>query len=489
MTQDTGDGRPQTRQADAPNQSTQIAAPAAGQVTAARRRISPPAWIARLSERLPNGRYKQVLPPPVVARIGEQEWSSELLMRIIQLGIVSAFGLLYLLSPPTAGTGVSLVPYILVIYLTLTLIGLAWSWRMRLPDWASYGSIVFDISLLMLLMWSFHQQYDQPTSFYLKAPTFLYLFIFIALRALRFDPKFVLVTGAAAIAGWVFMVGIVLVTDETGTIVTRDYVRYLTSNSLLVGAEVDKLISVALVTAVLYVTLYRGRALLVQAVSQSVAAANLSRFFDESVASKIKAADDVLSQSVRRQAAVLFVDLRGFTELAGRLEPQQVMDILGAYQHRVISIVRTQGGVIDKFMGDGIMATFGATEESPAYAADALRAVDAIIADSSTWQSDAGALSLLPAGSVAAAATAGTVIFGTVGDESRLEMTVIGPAVNLAAKLEKLNKAIGCRALTTTEAYDVACEQGYSAARSGPSLSWAVEGIGERDLVVLHGRI
>ncbi len=112
-------------------------------------------------------------------------------MRIIQLGIVSAFGVLYFVSPRTdAGAGFSLVPYVLTVYLALTLIGLVWSWRRRLPDWAEYGSIFFDISLLMLLMWSFHRQYGQPASFYLKAPTFLYLFIFIALRALRFDPKF-----------------------------------------------------------------------------------------------------------------------------------------------------------------------------------------------------------------------------------------------------------------------------------------------------------
>lgn len=410
-------------------------------------------------------------------------------MRLTQLGIVTAFGILYFVSPRTdAGASFSLVPSALVVYLVLTLIGLVWSWRVRPPDWAAYGSILLDIGLLMVLMWSFHRQYDQPASFYLKAPTFLYVFIFIALRALRFDPKFVLVTGFTVIAAWTIMVGIVLISDESGAVVTRDYVRYLTGNALLVGAEVDKLISVALVTGILYVTLRRGRTLLVQAASQRIAAANLSRFFDESVASKIRVADDLTSEGVRREAAVLFVDLREFTKLAARLEAQEVMRILGDYQRRVIPMIRAHGGVIDKFLGDGIMATFGAAESNATYAADALRAVDAIITDSNSWQSEKGALGCLPPRSVAAAVAAGAVVFGTVGDESRLELTVIGPAVNLASKLEKVNKIVRTRALTTDEAFAIATAQGYSRAKPPGLIEANIDGLeGPRRVVVLHG--
>ena len=61
--------------------------------------------------------------------------------------------------------------------------------------------MVIDIVMLMGLIWSFHIQYHQPASFYLKAPTLLYVFIFIALRALRFEPRFVLTAGLVAAAG------------------------------------------------------------------------------------------------------------------------------------------------------------------------------------------------------------------------------------------------------------------------------------------------
>ena len=82
------------------------------------------------------------------------------------------------------GTAFSPVTWALAIYFGLNVFGLVWARRTGLPNWAVYISIIFDIAILMILIWSFHIQYDQPPSFYLKAPTLLYVFIFIALRAL-----------------------------------------------------------------------------------------------------------------------------------------------------------------------------------------------------------------------------------------------------------------------------------------------------------------
>lgn len=426
------------------------------------------------------------LPAAVVKSIKGQEWSSEILMRLVQLGIVVAFGVLYFVSPKTnAATSFSLVPIVLTAYFVLTLVGLIWSFRRELPDWAAYGSIAIDLTLLMVLIWSFHWQYEQPTSFYLKAPTFMYVFIFITLRALRFRPGFVIVAGIASILAWAAMVGNVLLAEGSEPL-TRDYVEYLTSNSLLIGAEIDKLIAVGVVSGILYVQLRRTRALLVQAVSQGAAAANLSRFFDETVASRIRISDDLSSQGARRDVAVLFVDLRGFTQLAARVEPTEVIRVLGEYQRRIVPIIRDHGGVIDKFLGDGIMATYGAAEESPTYAADALRTVDAIVADAACW-SDDGPLRRLPPRSLGAAVTAGPVIFGTVGDATRLEFTVIGAPVNLAAKLEKTNKPVGSQAITTADAYALAVAQGYSPRQPTASVRREIGGVpGPQELVILH---
>src|SRR5918994_773266 len=126
------------------------------------------------------------LPAQTIATIARQDAASEVLVRLIQLGIVILFSALYAVSPKTdAGTAFSPVPYVLASYFVVTLVALGWTLRFGLPNWAVYCSIGIDIVLLMTLIWSFHVQYGQPASFYLKAPTLLYVFIFIALRALR----------------------------------------------------------------------------------------------------------------------------------------------------------------------------------------------------------------------------------------------------------------------------------------------------------------
>ena len=290
-------------------------------------------------------------------------------------------GVLYLLSPKThAGTQFAPVPYALATYLVANTIGLIWALRRGLPDWAVYVSIVIDMTLLMVLIWSFHVQYAQPASFYLKAPTLLYIFIFIALRALRFETKFVLAAGFIGAAGWLAMVLYVTVADPGDAMITRNYVTYLTTNSVLLGAEFDKIVSILLVTGILALALKRAHNLLVRAVAEQTAAQDLSRFFDKSVATRITGSAEQISagQGVRRDAAILNVDIRGFTTMAADMDAGDVMSLLTMYQSRLVPIIQQHGGTIDKFMGDGIMATFGAANENDMASADALRAVDAI---------------------------------------------------------------------------------------------------------------
>ncbi|HSW08517.1 adenylate/guanylate cyclase domain-containing protein, partial [Aquabacterium sp.] len=141
-------------------------------------------------------------------------------------------------------------------------------------------------------------------------------------------------------------------------------------------------------------------------------------------------------------------------------------------------------GSIDKFMGDGILASFGAVVPDAAAAANGLRAVDDILAAVDGWRAQRQAAGRA-APDVGGGLATGPVLFGIIGDEQRLEYTVIGDAVNLAAKLEKHNKAEGTRALASGAAYALARQQGYrgeKAVRAGRSVA----GVGDpMDVVVL----
>ncbi len=429
------------------------------------------------------------MPERVRAAIAAKDNTGEVLIKLIQLAIVSLMGLIYFLSPKTsAGTDFSPVPVFLAAYLALNVNGLMWALRKPLPDWSVYVSIVFDFALLYGLLWSFHIQYEQPASFALKAPALLYVFIFIALRALRFQARFVVAAGMVATIGWVAMILYVIMIDPNDNMLTRNYVTYLTSNSILIGAELDKIISILFVTAILAIAVRGGNNLLVRAISEQSAAQDLSRFFDESVVDEIRYSAELIKagEGEKRDAAILNVDIRGFTGMAARMDASEVMAILSAYQDRVVSIVQDCGGTIDKFMGDGIMATFGAARSSQSYAADALRAVDAIIADAGRWAAEEPRLSALNRRSIGISVASGPIIFGAVGRENRLEFTVIGDAVNRSAKLEKHNKVLGTSAITDAQTYEVAIAQGYQPPAEPNRISGRIDGVaGDGEIVVL----
>jgi len=402
--------------------------------------------------------------PRVKGAVSEHEMASEALVKLIQILVTTIWAVLYTVSRKTdAGTLFSPVPFALAAYFLANAGGLYFALRRPLPAWSIYFSSALDVCFLMLLIWSFHVQYGQPAAFYLKVPTLLYVFIFIALRALRFEPRFVLATGGFAALGWLVLVLFAIFEGREGDQVTRNYVQYMTSNSILIGAEFDKIISILLVSGIIALALKRANGFLVRATAESVTVQDLSRFFDQSVADRIKDAENplVAGESARREAAILFIDIRSFTPMSAKLDAEAVVTILTAYQARIVPIIQDHGGVIDKFLGDGIMATFGAVNNSSTPAADSLRALDAIIAETDTWGQDDGCLAELPKGSVNGAVAAGQVVFGVVGNDKRLEYTVIGDPVNLAAKLEKLNRTLQSRAVASAATLRTGMAQGY----------------------------
>jgi adenylate cyclase len=166
--------------------------------------------------------------------------------------------------------------------------------------------------------------------------------------------------------------------------------------------------------------------------------------------------------AVERDAAILMLEIRGFTRFATTVPPKDVVQMLTSFHARGLPLIRKYGGVVDKFLGDGVMATFGAVEASQTAAADALRALEAILAEAQDWQNSLVGKGVGAALAVNGGVAAGPVVFATLGSGDRLEYTVIGKAVNLAAKLEKHNKAEGTRALVAAETYERAVIQGYT---------------------------
>ena len=410
--------------------------------------------LARLKRFAPATGHTQSerIPPRVLNAIRAQQDSSEVLVGWIQLGVVITFAILYTVAPKTFGEDADFapVPWVLSIYLTFTVIRLILAHTRRLPDWLLYLSVFLDFSLLFGLIWTFHIQYGQPPSFYLKAPTLLYVFIFIALRALRFEARFVATAGAVAAVGWLLMMLYVVTHDPQQSMITRDYVQYMTSNSILLGAEFDKVISILMVTLILTVALYRTRELLVQSVVERTAARDLSRFVPTEIAQQMKTADQEMTagEGEVRQTTVLFADVEGFTTFSEDMSPTDLISTLNEFCTAVAEPIERFGGVINQFQGDAILASFNLPKANDAHATNAVRAALAIqdILQNRTFGNSIVLKSRI-------GINTGDVVGGLVGTVDRWSYTVLGDTVNLAARLEQLNKQYGTYILVSESTY------------------------------------
>ncbi len=153
-----------------------------------------------LKERFFGIADEAALPARVKDHIRRAQEESEILIGWVQLAGVLFFALVYTIAPKTFDADVMFapVPWALAFYFVFTLIRLYLALKRRLPHWMIALSVVIDMSVLLVTIWSFHLQYDQPPGLSLKAPTLLYIFILIALRTLRFEARYVLFAGATA---------------------------------------------------------------------------------------------------------------------------------------------------------------------------------------------------------------------------------------------------------------------------------------------------
>lgn len=141
----------------------------------------------------------------------------------------------------------------------------------------------------------------------------------------------------------------------------------------------------------------------------------------------------LLEQPRQCEVTIMVTDLRGFTRYSENMEPLAVLEYLNRLQGFLSEVVEQQGGWVDKFMGDGMLAVFGAPKTLENDAEQALRAAQIILRDVKHW-------SPLPIG---IGIHSGSVVAGCLGMNGHLEFTVIGDTVNVAARLEALTKQVG----------------------------------------------
>ena len=186
--------------------------------------------------------------------------------------------------------------------------------------------------------------------------------------------------------------------------------------------------------------------------------------------------DQPLGEVRSAHVATMFVDIVGFTPLAERLSPDETVALLREYHGRLANAVFAHQGTLDKFLGDGLMATFGTPEPGPDDAVNAIRCARAILEEMAAWNASRETAGDPPV-RVSIGLHFGLVVLGDIGSEHRLEYAVLGDTVNVASRLENLTRELGVR-MVISDAL-------VAAARNGAGTDGALDGLeqsGERQL-------
>ncbi len=281
-----------------------------------------------------------------------------------------------------------------------------------------------------------------PRTYFLKVGILPVNFIFLVITCLAGRPIYPLVFTLGSSLSLVALAASALSDPRTVLSATiLDSIQGRGANlPLTILTDVMYLVAGALLT----IFVRRVRQTVIDASQAEHATAQLGRYFSPEVAKHIASSDETFLHpgGTIQQVAVLFSDIRGFTTLSESLRPETVLRVLSLYQEQMVAAIFEHGGTLDKFIGDGIMATFGTPRPAPD---DARRAVAAGL--SMLDRLDKLNVRLrsenLPELKIGIGIHAGPAIVGNIGTSARLEYTVIGDTVNTASRLESACKETG----------------------------------------------
>ena len=350
---------------------------------------------------------------------------------------------------PLAGVGPFLVYEIVVLFVL--------RWRAardkEFPRPARFANALIETSMPSCAIYVLSQLMD-PVLVFGFWPTMLY-FLFILLSTLRLDFWLSVWTGAVAAVQQMALVFWLVPIDLSGEGPATS-VGYHASRSVI-------LLSAGVVAGVVAGSLRRQ---FEKAVAAAAARDRVTNLFGQHVSPAV--VDRLLATqtdppSEMREVCVLFLDIRGFTAMTRKRPPDQTVALLNDFFAEMIEIVDQHNGIINKFLGDGFLALFGAPLADPKAASNALAAARAMLAAVDAWNVKRPQTPLR----VGIGIHIGEAVTGTVGSPQRKEYTVIGDTVNLAARLEQLTKETGARLLVSSSMHE-ATKDADNAADLGP---------------------
>jgi adenylate cyclase len=298
-----------------------------------------------------------------------------------------------------------------------------------------------------------------PIGMQFRFNTFIYFFVLLATAPLAYSWRTVIAMGTWTAALWAVGVGWVWLQPETHAALAERVRAAVGSDvrmfalidptAINIAARFQEIVVFLIVAVTLAVAVRRSNALLVSHAGIERERTNLARYFSPNVVEQLSKNDEPLKQVRTENVAVLFADIVGFTAYADGRSPAEVIGTLRRFHERMEREIFRHEGTLDKYLGDGLMATFGTPFPGSSDAGNALRCAQTMLGaidDLNRERRHRGE----PPIRISIGLHYGQVVLGDIG-LNRLEFAVIGTTVNAASRLESLTREFGCAIIASDD--------------------------------------
>jgi len=298
-----------------------------------------------------------------------------------------------------------------------------------------------------------------PIGMQFRFNTFIYFFVLLATAPLAYSWRTVIAMGTWTAALWAVGVGWVWLQPETHAALAERVRAAVGSDvrmfalidptAIHIAARFQEIVVFLIVAVTLAVAVRRSNALLVSHAGIERERTNLARYFSPNVVEQLSKNDEPLKQVRTENVAVLFADIVGFTAYADGRSPAEVIGTLRRFHERMEREIFRHEGTLDKYLGDGLMATFGTPFPGASDAGNALRCAQTMLGAIDDLNRERR-LRGEPPIRISIGLHYGQVVLGDIG-LNRLEFAVIGTTVNAASRLESLTREFGCAIIASDD--------------------------------------